>query len=249
MEDASGVDLDWFWRGWFYGTDHVDVAIADVREYQVSSGDPEVERPLARERSQKEFPEPLTQVRNREEGRTSRVERHPELADFYNENDRFTVSNQDRNEHTRFREKLEPWEREALDRAVEEGRYFYFVDFVNEGGLVTPLPLSLTFEDGSVEELMLPAEIWRRDAGAITKLLVLPKRLRSVSLDEKEQIADADPSDNYFPRRIVPSRLELYKRKREDRNLMADMLVELKSRDDKTLEDSSAVPLKQAEPE
>ncbi|PTB87087.1 aminopeptidase, partial [Pseudidiomarina aestuarii] len=27
MEEASGVDLDWFWRGWFYSTDHVDISL------------------------------------------------------------------------------------------------------------------------------------------------------------------------------------------------------------------------------
>jgi len=248
MEDASGVDLDWFWRGWFYTTDHVDVAIADVREYKVSSKDPEVEHPLGRERSRRDHPEPLTQSRNREEGRATRVERHPELEDFYNENDRFTVSNQDRNEQTRFLKKLEDWERDVLERAIEEDDV-YFVEFVNEGGLVTPIPLTITYEDASVEELMIPAEIWRRDAREVMKLLIRPKRISSISLDERRQIADVDRSDNHFPRRMIPSRLELYKRKSEDRNLMAGMLVELRGKDELTDDDSSEVPLKPVERE
>jgi hypothetical protein len=228
MEDASAVDLDWFWRGWFYSVDHVDVAIADVREYKVSSEDPDVEFPLDRERAARDEPEPVTVTRNREEGRTTRIERFPELADFYNENDPFTVSNEDRNEYLEDLEELEDWERATLERAIAEAEFVYFVDFENQGGLLTPLPLTLTYADGSVEELMIPAEAWRRNGEKITKLFIRPKKITEIALDTRHQTPDTDRGDNYFPRKILPSRLEIYKAEDETRDLMADMLLELR---------------------
>ena len=47
MEDASAVDLDWFWRGWFYSTDHVDISMDDVQWFQINTKDPTIEKPLA----------------------------------------------------------------------------------------------------------------------------------------------------------------------------------------------------------
>jgi len=120
LEDASGVDLDWFWRGWFYSTDHVDVAIENIREYKVSTSNPDVEFELRRQKRAAEVPETLGQARNREEGRQTRLERFPELHDFYNDHDEFTVSNADRNKYTQLIEGLEDWEREALRRAAAD---------------------------------------------------------------------------------------------------------------------------------
>ncbi len=230
MEDASGVDLDWFWRGWFYSTDHVDVAVSDVREYKVSTTNPEVEMPLARDEHAREVPETLIQVRNREEGRQTYLQRHPELADFYNENDRFTPSNKDRNEHAKKLEGLEDWEYEALRRAVEDDEFVYFVDFDNLGGLPTPLPLLITFADGSEEFVTLPAELWRRNHRHVTKLMIRDKAITSIALDPHHETADADFSNNHFPRRIERSRIELYKREDDTRDLMRDMLEKLRER-------------------
>ncbi|NBX58006.1 MAG: M1 family peptidase, partial [Gammaproteobacteria bacterium] len=228
MEDASGVDLDWFWRGWFYGTDHVDVAVGDIREYQVSSQDPDVEFPLKRKEFAADWPESYSQRLNRGEGRKTRVDRYPELKDFYNENDPFAVTNKDRNEFKDFREKLRDWERPVLDRAIKSGEYVYFVDFKNVGGLVTPLPLTLTYADGSSEEYSIPAEVWRYNALEVTKLFVRKKRLVSVELDRNHLIADADKTNNITPRRIEQSRIELFRGRDRDRNQMLDALAELK---------------------
>ncbi|WP_114394523.1 M1 family metallopeptidase [Oleisolibacter albus] len=229
MEDASGIDLDWFWRGWFYTTDHVDIAIDDVREYTISSRDPEVEKPLARAEDRRDRVEPLGQARNREAGVQTRVERYPDLKDLYNENDRFTVTNKDRNDHAALLKGLEAWEREALERAQKDKDFVYFLSFRNKGGLVMPLPLTLTFEDGATEDLLIPAEIWRLDPKAVTKMLIRPRRVVSVELDRRHEIADADRSDNSFPQKIERSRIELFKEKEAVSNLMADLLVELKS--------------------
>ncbi|MCZ6655820.1 MAG: M1 family metallopeptidase [Gammaproteobacteria bacterium] len=240
LEDASAVDLDWFWRGWFYGTDHVDVALTRVREFQVSSQDPDIEFAENRKQAQREMAEPLIQKRNREEGRETYVESRRELEDFYNEHDKFTPSNKDRNDYREFLDDLEDWERAALERAVREADYIYFVDFANVGGLVSPLPLAITYADGSTGSYDIPAEIWRRNPDNVTKALVSDKRITAIELDPLQQTADADRSNNYFPQRIVPSRLELYKRDEETRDLMADMLAELKAEKD----DKKALPLK-----
>ena len=247
MEDASGVDLDWFWRGWFYGTDHVDVEVAGIREYQVSSQDPEVEFPLARQRFARDYPPAIQEQRAREQVPGTRLERHPELRDFYNDNDDFAVTNKDRNEYREFRDKLKPWERDALDRAVKAQEYVYFVDFRNLGGLVTPMPLTIRYTDGGTEELMVPAEIWRYDAEAVTKLLIRPKRIESIEVDARHQTADVDVSNNAFPRRIPQSRIELFKAKDSGRNQMLDMMAELKSAKGEPKADGKAVPLQPAQ--
>ncbi len=230
LEDASGIDLDWFWRGWFYSTDHVDVAIEDVREYKISTTNPDIESELNRQEQADEVPETLAQIRNREEGRQTYLQRHPELADFYNENDRFTPSNKDRNDHTSLIDELEDWEYQALVRAVEEDDFIYFVDFENIGGLPTPLPLLITNADGSEELMMIPAEIWRRDYKAVTKLLIRDQAITSLELDPRHETADADFQNNFFPRRIEKSRIELYKSKSTTRDLMHDMLIKLRER-------------------
>ena len=250
LEDASAVDLDWFWRGWFFDTGHVDLAITGVREYQVSTQDPDVENRLERARDDADRPLSITARRNREEGITTRLERFPDqLEDFYTENDKFTPTNKDRNAFEDFLDGLEDWERDAYERAVEAGEYIYFVDIASLGGLVSPIPLTLTFADGEEEFMMIPAEIWRRNADAVTKLIVRPKQIASFEIDVAHQIADADHSNNAFPAKPVRSRLEVYKSNRSDTNLMADMMVELKADKNGSDNDSGAVPLGGADPE
>lgn len=172
------------------------------------------------------------------------LQKHPELADFYNENDRFTSSNKDRNEYTEMLDELEDWEYEALKRAVAEDDFIYFMDFENIGGLPTPLPLLITNADGSEEMMTLPAEIWRRDLKKVTRLFIRDLAITSVALDPRHETADADFSNNHFPSRIEKSRIELYKAKDEKRDLMADMLKTLRER--KAGKDGSTrtVPLK-----
>ena len=244
MEDASAVDLDWFWRGWFYTTDHVDVDLAAMRQYQISTMDPEIERPLQRELDQQKYAEPIEQVRNRQAGQTTRVERVSGLEDFYNVNDRYTVTNKEINEYRDYLEALEPWERRVLDRAVQAGEFIYFIDFVNKGGLLTPLPLQIQFADGTTQDHLVPVEIWRRNSEKVTYMMIVPAPIDSVELDPLQQTADVDRANNHFPRRMVPSRLQLYKRKDETRDMMRDMLAKLKTADDGP--DDKALPLQES---
>lgn len=224
MEDASAVDLDWFWRGWFYTTDHVDIALSDIREYGISTQDPEIEMPIQREEAAEE-PLSLTQIRN--EALPKRVDEFPELRDLYNENDEFTVSNADRNKYSSFRESLEDWELELLDQSIADGLLIYFLDFENIGGLVMPLPLRIEYADGNTEDRLIPAEIWRRNPQQVTRMLMSTQAIVAVELDPLLQIADTDRNNNRIPQAIQRSRIELYRDNNPDRNLMADLLVEL----------------------
>ena len=238
MEEASGVDLDWFWRGWFYTTDHVDISLDSVYKLRLDTEDPDID--FAREReAEMEKPKSLTDIRNKEEGKKLWVDRFEDIRDFYDENDRYTVTNKERNKYKKFLKGLKPWERKALERAVKEDKNYYVLDFSNKGGLVMPIILELTFEDGSKEEMRIPAEIWRRTPKAVSKLIVTEKdkNLVSVTVDPHWETADVDVENNHYPRRIIPSRIEAYKNKPrntyEYRDLMHDSKTELDKDEDK----------------
>ena len=238
MEEASGVDLDWFWRGWFYTTDHVDISLDRVYQLRLDTENPDIDYPRLR---QEELDKPLslTDLRNKEEGKQLWVEKNPDVRDFYDENDRWTVTNKERNKYNSYLKGLKDWERDALERAVREDKNYYVLDFSNLGGLVMPIILQLTFEDGSKEEMYIPAEIWRRTSKNVSKLIVTDKGkvLQSVLVDPHWETADVDVENNYYPRRIIPSRIETYKSSKSSslvgRDLMQDSKAKLKSEDDK----------------
>jgi len=237
MEEASGVDLDWFWRGWFYTTDHVDISLDKVYKLRLDTEDPDID--YARERQfEKDKPMSLTVERNKEEGRKLWVERFPDITDFYDENDQFTVTNKERNKYQSWLKKLEPWERKAFERAIEEDKNYYVMEFSNVGGLVMPIILEMTFADGTKEMMRIPAEIWRRTPKAVSKLVVTDKdkELVSVTVDPRWETADVDVENNHYPRQIIPSRIEAYKSKRSTtgarRDIMQDIKTELKTDED-----------------
>ena len=234
MEEASGVDLDWFWHGWFYTTDHVDISVDKVYELRLDTKNPDID--FARLRDiENDKPMPLFVERNQQEGKKTWVESNPDIRDFYDENDRFTVTNKERNSYNKWLKGLEPWERRVFERAVEEDKNYYVIDFSNKGGLVMPILLELTYEDGSVEEQYIPAEIWRRTPKAVKKLIVTDKnkRLASVQIDPHWETADVDVSNNSYPQQLIKSRVEAFKRKKRTskvyRDIMQDIKTELKT--------------------
>ena len=235
MEEASGVDLDWFWRGWFYSTDHVDISIDRVWKLRLDTKDPDID--YARQR-QEEADKPASVIidRNRADGPTW-VEQNPDIRDFYDENDRFTVTNEERNKYQKFLADLEDWERVALERAVKEDRNYYVLEFNNHGGLVMPILLQLTYDDGASERLDLPAEIWRRNAKSVKKLIVTDRELTQIVIDPHWETADTDVENNHYPRRIIPSRLEAFKAKdregMENRDIMQDIKTKLEDKEQK----------------
>lgn len=237
MEEASGVDLDWFWRGWFYTTDHVDISIDKVYKLRLDTKDPDIDYPRRRQELA-DKPAKVGVELDKAEGRDIWVDENPAIRDFYDENDIFTVTNKERNKYNSFLEGLKPWEREAFDRAVEEDQNYYVLEFSNVGGLVMPIILGLEFADGSTERVYVPAEIWRRSPKKVRKLLTYSKdkELVQVVVDPNWETADVDVENNSYPRQIIPSRIEAYKRSRStrmvSRDIMHDITTELKTDED-----------------
>jgi hypothetical protein len=204
MEDASAVDLDWFWRGWFYTTDHVDISIENVRLYQIDTQNPDIEKELQRKRANAQ-PKTLSQQRN--VPLPKRIDQYPSLRDFYNDFDQYKVSDLEKQSYQSFISSLDDVEKAILN----SGNYFYVVDLKNKGGLVMPVIFKVEYMDGTSEEIRIPAEIWRYDNFDVSKLIVTKKEAKAIVLDPNLETADADLSNNFFPRRVVPTRFQVFK--------------------------------------
>jgi len=225
MEDASGVDLDWFWRGWFYTTDHTDLSVENVRQYLLETGDPYVDK-VRRKKERDEEPESLSDIRNQK--LPKRTDKFPELKDFYNEFDDLDVTDADRKKFEDHLKELKADEKKLL----ETQNYFYLIDLKNLGGLVMPVILKLTFEDDSSEMLRIPAEIWRLNNQSVSKLILTEKPLKSLKLDPHRETADTQLSNNEFPRTISKSYFQLEKSKKS-KNEMQKLQAEKKAAADK----------------
>ena len=202
MEDASGVDLDWFWRGWFYSTDHVDVAIEGVDRFALRTRDPD--RDKAYDRAQRDL-EPKTLTEQHATKEPMRTVRFPELIDFYSTFEKLDVTPEDRQKYKEFVEELEAKDADAF----KVDHNLYVVRFRNVGGLVTPLPLRVTYADQTVEEIRIPAEIWRRSNEAVARLFVTRKKIARVEFDPHWETADTDRTNNEFPAKVIDRTLDL----------------------------------------
>ncbi|MGV3538714.1 MAG: M1 family metallopeptidase [Rufibacter sp.] len=206
MEDASGTDLDWFWRGWFYTTDHVDQELTGVKWYTVDTRNPEVEN-AKRRQELNAAPLSLSQQRNLQDIPKTLVEIKPELNDFYNTYDPLAVTEESKAQYQKYLQSLTPEERALL----EKGLHFYEVGIRNNGGLVMPVVVQMNFQDGTNQIVRIPAEIWRYDEQEITKVFVTEKPVASFMLDPLQETADIDMNNNAYPQRNQPSRFELFK--------------------------------------
>ena len=240
MEEASGVDLDWFWRGWFYSTDHVDIALERVYEMRLDTEDPDIDYDRRRQEDAAK-PASVFVERNREQGLQTWVARNPEVRDFYDDNDYYTVTNRDRNRYNSFIEGLDDWERAALERAIAEDDHYYVLEFANRGGLVMPIILGITYADNTTENLNIPAEIWRRSPEMVRKLIVSDKEISSIVVDPRWETADVDIENNFYPRRLIPSRVESFKAAEpgglSGRDLMQESKAPLRTDDDEEEEE------------
>jgi hypothetical protein len=199
MEDASGEDLDWFWRGWFYGTDPVDIAIDKVTIASpdlttVKAADEtkyKVEKPL-----QNEF-EDISKIRNKEDKTiVFEVEKDKDLQDFYYRYDR-GEEKVDTNKEYSFKNEGSV----ALDKKEQEkfkNINAYQIDFANKGGLVMPIILEFTFEDGSKLKDKSSAQIWRQNEKKVSKTFYFDKKIKSIQLDPMRETADIDTSNNFW---------------------------------------------------
>lgn len=233
MEEASGVDLDWFWQGWFYTTDHVDISIDKVYKLRLDTLNPDID--FKRERQHEaDKPGSLFVERNKQEGRELWIDLNKDVTDFYDKNDRFTVTNKERNKYSQMIADLDPMERKALERALKEDQNYYVLNFSNKGGLVMPILLRLTYANGKQEDQYIPAEIWRRSPDKVSKLIITDQELASVEVDPGWETADVDVDNNHYPRKIIESRIEAFKKKdrakdsKTHRDIMHDITTEIK---------------------
>ena len=208
MEDASAIDLDWFWRGWFFTTDNVDIALANVREFQVNSMNPTAENDKMR-KQEEEGPRNISSIRNEEEIVNTYDEIDTTLRDFYTEYDPLESTVLDEMEYKAYLEGLTDDERTVL----EAGKYYYELTFKNIGGLVMPIILEFTFADGTTEVQRIPAEIWRMGTEEISKVFPFEKQVTGIVLDPFLETADTDTSNNYYPSQQAVNRFDLYQRR------------------------------------
>ena len=218
MEDASGEDLDWFWRGWFYSTDPVDIAIdkvtvatpdfdgkANAREFKYK-----VEKPALND-----F-EDISKIRNREDKKiTFYTDKDTSTQDFYWRYDRGLENVDTTKEYTikgEAAENLNEKEREKFKNLIG-----YQIDFSNKGGLVMPLILEFTFEDGSKLNDKISAQIWRKNEKSVSKTYFFDKKLKSIQLDPMKETADIDTSNNFWGTFSEPTKFQVFKDRQQQR--------------------------------
>ncbi|WP_245593015.1 M1 family metallopeptidase [Crocinitomix catalasitica] len=205
MEDASGVDLDWFWRGWFYTNDHVDMSIENMQWFRLDTHDPEKEKAQDKEFS-KEAGAGISSIRNKESIKETVNEKDPSLNDLYIISDPYAVTPEEKAAYQKFSEGLSQKDKDLLASGYE----FYQLDFKNKGGLVMPIILEFAFEDGTKELIKIPAEIWRFDSENVSKVFYFKKKVVAVQMDPFLETADCEVFDNYWPRQAVPSRFDIF---------------------------------------
>lgn len=217
IEDASAEDLDWFWRGWFYSIDPVDIAIDTVKH---AVYDASIAVPAARTMGPRSLAKP-------------EVNSFEDISKIRNRNDKSIVFLTDvdttlRDFYWRYDRGLEPYDSVTKQPAMampaaegltdaEKAKYasanLYEVSFLNKGGLVMPIILEFTFEDGTKETQRLPAQIWRKNENKVTKVFLTNKKAVSIQLDPMRETADIDESNNKWPNVSAPSKFALFKSK------------------------------------
>jgi hypothetical protein len=220
MEDASGIDLDWFWRGWFFGTDHVDIAIDDVKWYKINTGDPKLAKAIEQELENRLSDKYISNIRNKKEIEETAVEKDESLFDFYDRYDPLKVTPQEEEQHKKYLESLTEEEREILN----SGFNYYEVTFSNIGGMAMPLILRFEFKDGSEKVKRIPAEIWRRVNDQVKKVFAFKKEVRRVVFDPFLETADVESRNNNWIVQEKPDYFKLQKyQRRSGKNLMQEV--------------------------
>ncbi len=230
MEESSGVDLDWFWRGWFYSTDHVDISLNNIHIATLDTLDPQVDLTKDRIDLQNE-PIILHDQRNESAEIETRVIERPKLLDIYDQYDEFTPSDREMRDYKEILDDLydkndsDPeWKKKALVEALEKEEDYYIFEFSNEGGLIMPIPLEITYEDGNKELIRIPVEIWRKNPHK-TKWLKRSKiKITQAIIDPFWEIGDTEIENNYYPTRLIPARLKPRASRSNPKNLMQDLL-------------------------
>ena len=198
MEDASAIDLDWFWRGWFYSTDYVDIGIKNFKRFYIS-------------------PDPSKNVKDVFDGYgISKNELSPLVFMVTDDEESFDSNLMDGNPI----EKSLPLKKFIDENYLEDdinklrtSNYFYEIEFEKPGGLVMPVIFELTYSDGSKKIIRYPAEIWRKNDDSFKKVLITEKEIKNIKLDPNEETADTDLSNNNWPKIELPTDFEMFKSK------------------------------------
>jgi len=208
MEDASGMDLDWFFRGWFYSIDKVDIAMDTLVWMQADlTADPE-----PKERSfpvtQKKPYDDISAIRNRDEKMEFAIEEDKNMQDFYYNNRPWTRPDSVyERKMTLYGEALTAEEKKEM----YGDKHYYEMTFSNQGGLPMPIILEWTYDDGTTEVERIAAEIWRKNENKVTKAFAKDKKVTAVKLDPYRETADVDESNNTFPMPETPTKFKVYK--------------------------------------
>jgi hypothetical protein len=209
MEDASGVDLDWFWKGWFYGVEPVDQDLVEVEWFAVDPMDPAVKKAAQKVIDDKKR-QTLAVERNKKDIKETVVEANPNMKDFYNSYDRYAVTDAEKKKYAEYLASLTDEERKLL----ESGKNFYTLTVKNKGGLPMPVILKAQYEDGTSEVFRYPAEIWRMNDVQIRKVIPTDKKVTQWTLDPYMEIADIDTENNAYPRQAAqPTRFQVFKQR------------------------------------
>ena len=184
MEDASAVDLDWFWRGWFYSTDFVDIGLKEVNQYFVS-------------------PEPGEEMlKIMEEQGVPRNRLRPLIFFEKNENDKGNLKENSAIDNSKLLGNYlkENYSQEELD-VIDVPKYYYEVVFNKPGGLVMPIIIDIKYEDGETVRKKYPAQVWRKNDNEVRKILTSNKKIIEIVLDPDKETADIDERNNSWPKK------------------------------------------------
>jgi aminopeptidase N len=193
LEDASAVDLDWFWRGWFFTTDNVDVALDEVKWFRL--------------KNEKTDPE-KKDVKVKTGDLASAENKGGDASDFSKGPQEFTLINTPEQFYGEFRNAID----DNGIRKKLEGKNIYQLKFKNVGGLVTPLVIEWTYKDGSKEIERIPAEVWRINETEITKVFVKEKEAVNIVVDPNAELADIEVKNNVFPKKGAESKFDQFKK-------------------------------------
>ena len=208
MEDASGKDLDWFWRGWFYTTYNVDVGIKSLKLYEIDTKNPDIEKPIQKTKRDELNAKDLIDIRNKSLPKA--VDKNKKLLDFYNKYDPLDVTDADRREYNKWIKELDSEELKLLSLRKK----FYVIDLENVGGLVSPVILEIDYKNAKSETIRIPAEIWRKNNDNVRKMIISDKEIVQIEVDPLLETADTDRYNNFWPPKTIESRFQLQKRKK-----------------------------------
>lgn len=220
MEDASGEDLDWFWRGWFYNTDPCDISLDSVK-WAVVNPEPDTASLRGTEASTQPVNRPilnsfddLSKIRNRADSRiTYQTDTDTTLRDFYWKYARGLA----KVDTTPYQIPSAPSNNmpysDEEKKALAGNTFLYEIHCSNKGGLVMPVIIEWTFKDGTKETDRLSVHIWRKNENHFSRVFVKSKEAVSIKLDPMRETADIDEANNTWPVSEVPSRFQIFKSK------------------------------------